>query len=178
MTQDILTAEISIGGEIPATLVTGLCQAITNNGMHPAWGGPAIEPEGSLDLLALRVGLERLLMLCDNVPWGRFDILEKFLVENKISFDRTCTGTHEYDAEIVRYRSHLNSSTLEIANADGDPIVVAADLAMVKDTLDAAKRSQSSDALFEALQLAQEQLRIAMPRELKALEPFTIEDTK
>lgn len=176
--QDMLTAEINIGGEIPAVLVTGLCQVIADNGMKAVWGGPAIEPEGSHDLLAL-LSVDGLLSLRDdNVPWGRFDTLEKFLVENKIAFDRTCVGTHEYDAEIVRYRSHLEYTILEIANADGDPIVMAADLDPVKATLDSAKRTQSSDELFEALQLAQEQLRIAMPRELKALEPFTVEDSK
>lgn len=176
--QDMLMAEIKIGGEIPTVLVTGLCQAIADNGMKVVWGGPAIEPEGSHDLLAL-LSVAGLLSLGDNnVPWGRFDILEKFLVKYGIDFDRTCTGTHEYDAEIVRYRSHLDDTILEIANADGDPIVMAADLAPIKATLDAAKRSQSSDELFEALQLAQEQLRIAMPRELKSLEPFTIEDNK
>lgn len=178
MTQDTLTAEIKIGGEIPSILVMGLCQAIADNGMRVECDGPAIEPEGSHDLLAL-LSVAGLLSLGDNnVPWGRFDILEKFLVEYGIDFDRTCTGTHEYDAEIVRYRSYLDSPELEITNADGDPIVVAADLSSVKATLDSAKRTQSSDELFEALQLAQEQLRIAMPRELESLEPFTIEDNK
>lgn len=141
-------------------------------------GGPAIEPEGSHDLLTL-LNVDGLLRFHDdNVPWGRFDTLEKFLVEYTIDFDRTCSGTRDYDAEIVRYRSHLDDTILEITNADGDPIVVAADLAPIKATLDAAKRTQSSDELFEALQLAQNQLRIAMPRELEALEPFTIEGNK
>lgn len=37
--QDMLTAEISISGEIPTVLVTSLCQAIADNGMKAVWVG-------------------------------------------------------------------------------------------------------------------------------------------
>ena len=46
---DRIPADIWIGGKIPASLVPGLCAAVTDEGLSPEWGNGRVRPTGTAE---------------------------------------------------------------------------------------------------------------------------------
>jgi hypothetical protein len=55
--------------------------------------------------LALEIAIDGVLEIEDfDAPFGRFEKLEAFLVENRIAFDRESARKYDFDAQFVQYR--------------------------------------------------------------------------
>jgi len=60
--------------------------------------------------------------------WGKFEMLEDWLVENEIDFDRFSSQFYEFSAEYRFYRAEGNKDIYLYTSEDGDPIIGAATL--------------------------------------------------
>ena len=86
---DRVSASISIGGVLPASLRDELIALIQLEGLSTDWDGASftadqIEPDKPLDLMAY------------DVPWGIFNALEQFCVQHCLAYQRNsgaCPGS-------------------------------------------------------------------------------------
>jgi hypothetical protein len=177
---DRIPAEIWLGGKIAATLVPGLCAAISDAGVSLAWGDAQFHPADADNLTNALVDSADgvpLLWLCDDeASWGEFDGLEKFLEEQRISFTRQSEGRYEYEPERVEFRPGAGKVCLA-TDRSGEPVVRAAELgdlegALTK-TLQLVQGGQTKRAT-SALRTAIKKLRWALPPSVPPLEPFEI----
>jgi hypothetical protein len=175
---DRTPAEISIGGKIPASVVSPLCRAIAAEGVALEWGDARFAPRSTDELrqaTTRRNGVV-VLWLCDEqASLGRFEGLETFLQEHAIAFRRRCDSTGECDPEIVEYRPGWEPAVMQ-TNAAGEPVVQVAGIRAVETGLTKAlELIQRGDrrgigALRSACKLLRKQLRPEFP----PLTPFEI----
>ena len=173
---DRLSTQVLIGGDIPESLVPGLCEVICAEGLALDYGARCFRPDTAEELQAA-VPAGETLQLCDeHAPWGRFEQLEKFLEQHQIAFTRRCEGRYEYPPQLVEYRPGYGPVTLE-TNAGGYPVVLARDLVPVRHLLEAALEAadgQPDSRTLSLMQAALKELREQMPPELPPLEPFRV----
>jgi len=177
---DRIPAEIWIGGKIAASLVPGLCAAITDEGVSLEWGDARVDPTGADDLTAaIKANHQgvRLLWFCDDqAGYGEFDTLELFLQEHEIPFTRQSAGRYEYDPERVEFRTRTGRADI-ITNRSGATVVLASSLIALEATLTKAlqfARSGEAKRAMTAVRTAKRQLRQVLPPSVPPLPPFEI----
>jgi len=178
---DRIPADIWIGGKIAASLVPGLCAAITDEGLSLEWGDARVRPTGADDLTdALKANAQgvRLLWFCDDEACcGEFDILESFLREHQISFIRHSAGRYEYDPETVHFRPGQGVTRCP-TNSAGQPVVEVEEITPVDNLLAAAielRQHGSSVDCWSRVLTARQLLRDQLSADLPPLEPCEIE---
>jgi hypothetical protein len=178
---DRIPAEIWIGGKIAASLVPGLCTAITDEGVSLEWGDARVRPTGADDLNdAMKENPQgvRLLWFCDDqASCGEFDILESFLREHEIPFTRRSEGRYEYDPETVHFRPGYGLIACA-TNAAAQPVVEVAEITPVDSMLAEAiaLHQQGSDVdCWSQVVTAQQLLRERLSADVPPLEPCEIE---
>jgi hypothetical protein len=177
---DRIPAEIWIGGKIAATLVPGLCAAISDAGASLAWGDVQFCPADADDLTNALVDSADgvpLLWLCDDeASWGEFDGLEKFLEEHHILFTRQSEGRYEHEPERVEFRPGAGKVCLA-TDRSGEAVVRAAELGDLEGTLTKTLQlvqGGQSKRVASSLRAAIKTLRRALPPAVPPLEPFEI----
>jgi len=178
---DRIPAEIWIGGRITASLVPGLCAAVTDEGVSLEWGNARIRPSGTDDLAdALKENAQgvRLLWFCDDeASCGEFDILESFLREHQIPFTRHSAGRYEYDPETVHFRPGQGVTTCP-TNSAAQPVVEVEEITPVENLLAAAielRQHGSSLDCWSLVLVARQLLRDRVSADVPPLEPCEIE---
>lgn len=78
---DRVSASITIGGDMTAATYAALAAIIADDGLSIEWDGATFEPHERVDGEPLR-------LMAHEVPWGRFEALEAFCVEQRIPFAR------------------------------------------------------------------------------------------
>jgi hypothetical protein len=92
---DRVSASIAIGGNISASGYAELAGMIAAEGLSVEWDGETFKPED-------RTVGEPLTLYAHQVPWGRFEELESWCIENRLSFARWSGGFgSEWTAERV-----------------------------------------------------------------------------
>jgi len=176
---DCTPAEISIGGEIPASVVPPLCQAIAAEGVALEWGEESFAPKSADDLQ--RACTDRdgvvVLWLCDNqARLGLFESLENFLQEHAIAFRRRSDSTSECDPEIVEHRPGSVPVAIP-TNAAGEPVVPVERIRVVEaglaQALELIKRGDRRGP--SALRSVHKRLLKELPPEFPPLATFEIE---
>src|SRR5687767_7680654 len=122
-----IPTHITVGGRIPRELVPGLCRAICNESGGLDWGDDAFKPRRAADLLAARqlIGNAAVLRLFDETAcWGKFELLEAFLIEHRIPFDRQHDAKFDISAGRLVYRP--DSGTHEFLTDSQERIVIQA----------------------------------------------------
>jgi hypothetical protein len=109
---DSCCAEIDIGGPIPRAFLPELIRAVAAFGLRLEYYGG---PRATVALLerALRPGAV-VCLYSEDVPEGRFDALEEFLVAHRIHFCRTCEAYGECNAELVLYRGEDEPTVFDV----------------------------------------------------------------
>ena len=178
---DRIPAEIWIGGKIAASLVSGLCAAISDEGVSLEWGDARIRPTGVDDLTnALREnGLgTRVLWFCDDeASCGEFDVLESFLQEHEIPFTRHSSGRYEYDPVTVHFRPGHDLGTCS-TNSAAQPVVEVEEITPVDNLLAAAielRQHGSGVDCWSLVLIARQLLRERLKADMPPLEPCEIE---
>lgn len=177
---DRIPAEVWIGGKIAASLVPGLCAAITDEGVSLEWGGPRVDPTGPDDLIAAIKENDRgvhVLWFCDDQAiCGEFDVLESFLQAHNIPFTRQTDGRYEYDPVKVEFRP--GTAQVDLAtDRSGETVITASPLIAVEAILTKAlqlARSGETKRAMTAVRTARKQLRQALPPSVTPLPPFEI----
>lgn len=166
---DRIAAEIFIGGTLSSRLVTGLCTAISAQGVVLDWGDAAFSPESAGELLAQRRKYRGALVLAlcdDQARSGCFEPLEDFLIARRIPFDRYHEAKYEFDAELVCYRPG-KPPTVIITDADRKPIVRCEVLAKAQQQITALIATLEKERLAAPLRAAravERTLAKALPR--------------
>lgn len=116
------SASITIGGRVPAAAVAGLCDAVSEAYVALDWDGDDFKPAVGADLLG-PVNAEGVLhLVTHDAANGRFDDLEKFLVEHRIPFNRSTDPVDDGGGERVEYRPGQKGPTVWVEA--GDKIMV------------------------------------------------------
>jgi hypothetical protein len=178
-----MAAEIWIGGKIPASLVPDLCTAISDEGVCVEWADARVHPSGADELTqAIKANAQgvRLLWFCDDQACcGEFDVLESFLQEHGIPFDRKSAGRYEYDPQNVCFRPGHGLVRCP-ANSAGESVVAVSELTPVNELLSAAielSESESKVDCWSLVKTAQRLLSDQLPS-VPPLEPFEIESAE
>ena len=82
---DRVSASIAIGGNLPAALLGSLVELIQNEGLATEWDGPVFERTDLSDGAPLH-------LMAHEVPWGRFEELESWCIENRLPVARWSGG--------------------------------------------------------------------------------------
>lgn len=104
---DYVAAHITIGGEVSERLIPKLCDAICRQGVSLEWGEFDFCPESREDLLQgcrKIAGAKVLRLYGDEVAYGNFDLLQEFLLDRKLPFDRWHESKYEIPCELLVYR--------------------------------------------------------------------------
>ncbi len=130
---DHFPGEIHIGGPIPRSLLKKLLRAAVDEGVSvEGYGSPDADAE------ALRKAFQEgaiVHLYADQARYGMFAVLEQFLVDHRIHFDRHSEAFCEYNAEVVRYRGGKEAVVLP-ADQNGHVLLGREDIAAVlEDTL-------------------------------------------
>jgi hypothetical protein len=78
---DRVSASIELGGSLTAPQYSELAEIIADEGLSIEWDGESFDPAHHT------IG-EPLQLYAHEVPWGRFEALEEWCVENKLPFAR------------------------------------------------------------------------------------------
>jgi len=104
---DYVAAHITIGGRVSERIVPALCQAISEQQVGLDWGAWNFCPHSAQALLKARrkIGAARVLRLySDEVAYGNFDLLQEFLADHELPFDRWHEAKYEIACELMVYR--------------------------------------------------------------------------
>ena len=177
---DRMSAEISIGGKVPASLVPLLCRAIASESVSLEWGDACFCPTSAEELEeACRKNDESssVLWLCDvEAAWGEFERLESFLAEHRIPYTRRREGKYEYEPLVVEYRPGMEKALVLKADNAGQLVAPVEEL-MVAETKLAKAIQQVRNGLptsLDSLEAALDLLRKSLPPSVPPLEPFQI----
>jgi hypothetical protein len=73
------------------------------------------------------------LLLADHeATWGSFDLLEAFLVNHGIAFDRQSEGKFGFDAELVQYRPGMKKPLVRMTSQNNKPVIEVRALLPIK----------------------------------------------
>jgi hypothetical protein len=174
-----ISAEIRIGGQIRQDLVPGLCRAIREEYVSLDWGDARFVPDSAEELIVGcqdRNGVRLLCLHDDQASYGRFSILEKYLVEAGIGYRRHSDAKYEFDAEIVEFRPGLGQVVFA-SNNNGEFLVPLEKLTRIATVIDRATETAEGQTALELLRrlrnlqhLVHESIPVAVP----LLEPFEI----
>ena len=174
-----IPAEIRIGGQIRQDVVSGLCKAISEQGVSLEWGDACFRPGSTEDLLEGcqdRDGV-RLLCLCDDqANYGEFGILEKFLVGAGICFRRHSDAKYAFDSELIEFRPAIGRVEFP-SNNNGEHLVPLGKLSQIAAAVDKATNTADRQAALELLRRLrnlQQLVHENMPIQVPPLEPFDI----
>lgn len=118
---DRMSANISIGGQLAASSVPELLQAIRDAGLSLEWGDAAFKPAtGEELLLDLEDGH---IWLCDEESHGEFPELEATCRKLGLPYTRYSEGGVETDAELVDWRSGMSQPLSQIASSCDQAII-------------------------------------------------------
>lgn len=174
---EVIAAHITIGGCVARELVEELCELISREDLALEWSGKQFEPQSAEDLLsACRTAGKRLRLFADAASWGEFDLLEPFLIEHQVPFDRHHDSKYEIDRSTLFYRTELGR--LEFLTDGSEAVLcpvqplraVSKMLAQVRLEL---KRGRSPEAGF-LIEECVEELREHLPPEIPQLPAFEI----
>ena len=147
---DRMSANICIGGQLAASSVPDLLQAIRDAGLSREWGDAAFKPATDEELLA---NLENgQIWLCDEESHGEFPELENACRKLRLPYTRYAEGGVETDAELVDWRPGMRKALTRIAsNCDQSTIYVPA--GEVRRALEHVKagRTQQAQRILERL---------------------------
>jgi hypothetical protein len=144
---DRMTAEIAIGGPIPARLLDDLIRAIKAENIYLTAAEASFDAHSAADLLkAARDGDQAgpLRLLEHEVADGCFDILERFLIRNNIAYDRWADGIYEFDPELVQFRPGMKKVCVCTTKKNKKPVV---ELAALKEALTALNNGAVARAI-------------------------------
>jgi hypothetical protein len=115
---DYIHASITIGGPIDRSSVSGLIEAVGLENLKTEEYRPVrvARPEDFLKYLKPDGHFS---FRDDAAPWGEFQVLETFLREARIPFDRLTDNHAQYQGEIVYYRPHLKEPVVRPADDSG-----------------------------------------------------------
>ncbi len=153
-----IPAEITIGGKLPEFLVLPFCQVIQVQSVSLEWGDAWFQPATADDLLSACSdwdGQQVLVLRDDQANYGEFVLLERFLIEHNLSFDRRSEPRFEYPAQRVAFRPGQQPSVIPVSS-DGEPIVRLAALTPVQALLDSALVKQKAGLHRAALRLLEQ----------------------
>ena len=103
------------------------------------------EIEGA-DMEISEISEQEITIIDDEAPWGKFEQLEQYLIEQRIPFNRHSEAKYEYDAEIVFYRPDYCPRPLEfLATQEGQVAVNALEI------LEAIERTTTREELVAEL---------------------------
>ena len=151
-----MPACIKIGGRLSRRLIPGLCQAIEQEQVSLEFGDGCFAPGTAKDLLAARIedGGALVLQLCDDqARWGWFEILEQFLRDHCLPFDRQTDANFAYGACLTQYRPGRTVRNVP-TDSEGRPVV------------------ETAAVRPAALQLAQAIRQFELAPKRRRLEPF------
>ena len=86
---DTVAATIKIGGDLPADKVKKFCEII---------GQEDVKSRYDLEKMVDKDGV--LVVEDDSCPWGRFESLEEFCLENSLSYIRSNGGSYTIDSSV------------------------------------------------------------------------------
>ncbi len=139
---DYVAAHITIGGPISDRLVPKLCDAIGRQGVSLDWGEFDFCPARSDDLLEVcqEIAAANVLRLfSDEVAYGNFDLLQEFLVDHEIPFDRWHESKYEIPCELMVYRPGTELRFF-LTNLEGEIVVRAEPLFALADLIQEAQK--------------------------------------
>ncbi|MBB6125404.1 hypothetical protein [Sphingobium subterraneum] len=126
---DRVSASITIGGTLSATLLPDLLAAIENEGLSTQWDG---EPFAADQL----VPNEPLALMAHEVAWGHFSELEVFCIEQGLPFARWSGAYHgQWGAQRVVFSG--NGEPLSFAADEDDTILIDRSTAERLDSIEA-----------------------------------------
>jgi hypothetical protein len=162
---EYMSAEIVIGGRIPADKVDGLIKAIRADGPSLDWSCGVFKPRRARDLMAAieHNGIDHLTLNDHEAYYGRFDRIEAYCVEQGISFDRQTDAKNEFNGEKRRFRFGMGDFEFQ-SDQDGFEVVNRDQLIEVRDEL---RRGLYVNAL--------KMLEGFMGPDVPDLEPFSVE---
>ena len=155
---DHFPGEIHIGGPIPRAALRKLIRAAVDEDVSlEGYGGPDADAEDLRN--AFQEGT--IVRLCaDQARYGMFAVLERFLVDHRIHFDRSSEAFCEYNAEMVHYRGGKEAVVLP-ADQNGNVLLCREDIAAVLD-----------DALLDASAKVEAIRRLVNPPDTEPLSPI------
>jgi|MudIll2142460700_1097286.scaffolds.fasta_scaffold67830_4 hypothetical protein len=169
---DRFAAQITIGGDVPRSLVEGLCNEISASGGSRDWGETSCEPSSAEELLASR-GEDGTITLYDSeARYGEFPELESFLTAHGIPFDRTSEAKWEYDGEIVKFRPGHELYHL-LATQDGETSITSEEIEEIAKRLDDVE-GLSKRALLDLVVQVRDDLRSVMAMDVPPVPPLVI----
>jgi hypothetical protein len=104
---DYVAAHLTFGGQVPQRLVAKLCDAICRQGISLQWGEFDFCPESGEELLAgcqEIAGAKVLRLYSEEVAYGDFDVLQEFLFDHRLPFDRWHEAKYEIPCELMVHR--------------------------------------------------------------------------
>jgi len=163
-----VSTQITIGGLLPASLVSALLAAVEQEGASGSWGGGPLAADAD-ELREIVMEARSPLWVCDDQHLGNFDALEAFCMAHGLTFVSHSEGGDEADAEIRWWRPGLRAVRSESALDSKPALTVSA----IQELLDAPSPE-------EALTQLGRRLAEATPPEVPPLEitglPERIED--
>jgi len=169
---DYVAAHITIGGTVSGRIVPDLCQSINAQGVSLKWGEWNFCPETAEELLKACqeiAGAKVLRLYSDEVGYGNFDVLQEFLIDHELPFDRWHESKYEIPCEQMVYRPEAELRFF-LTNLQGEIVVTAEPLMGLAGLLEEAQgllRTSSKRAALQVLRhcrrLVAEHLRPSLP---------------
>lgn len=164
------STEIVIGGTIKREQIQALIDLVNKEDLRQDWGSDSERIETVEDLRKHKNN-DGVLWFCnESQRWGEFPVLEAFLVEQNISFDRHHSPRYEYNGELVLFRAGMESPS--IATADSE-LVLMLDVSVVADIRNKLKLDHSAEGITRVLE---ELDALCFDFDIPELSPFEIVD--
>ena len=157
---DYVAAHITIGGLVSERLVSKLCDVVCRQGVSLDWGESDFCPKTADDLreaCRLVAGAKVLRLYGDEVAYGNFDLLQEFLVNHGLPFDRWHESKYEIPCELMIYRPGMDLRFF-LTNLQGEIVVRAEPLSGLPDLLQQAQnllRSRGKQPTLQTLRRCQ-----------------------
>jgi hypothetical protein len=169
--------EITIGGKVPAALLEEFLGEVESTG---ALGGDYEgSPFDAKTAEELREALDQsghLTIVNEEARFGQFEVLEGFLREHGIPFDRHSDARYEWDAENVMFRPGMRRPVEVASNSDGDDLMGVKKLRPVaKELARLATARMPKDKMLAAVRKASRRLNKLLPPEVEPLPALEIE---
>ena len=161
---------INVGGKVSRALLPKLIEVLNEESLYRDWGEPIASLKSEADLLECLDDNETLYFCHEEQPWGRFDRLERFLVQNHIPFERGHAPRYDYCGELAQYRPGMKESLVCPTDDEGSPMIDARE---VQDLRDLIRRSKPDQAIARATRKLDFLLK---PLDLPPLEKFEVVD--
>lgn len=166
---DHFPTRIFIGGPVKRSLIPQLIQVINVEDLQDEWGRSFLPLKSEDELL--KYTHKGHLYFCDEERlWGAFELLEKFLVEKEIPFDRSHSPRYETSGEIVQFRKGMKSPAPSMTDATCTILVYVTEVQKIRDRL---KCSQTKKNI---LKIIKELDNLCSDADIEPLPKFEIVD--